>query len=651
MLGPYRVRAGVLRRTSEGTRTLGSNEERHVAGRSAPRAMPIVFGPRGAELSGWYHPPRPAETRSAAVVLCNPLGYEAICAHSAYRVLAERLAEAGFATLRFDYAGTGDSAGDEREPGRMAAALASVQAAFAEARARSGAHETAVIGVQMGATLAAIAASARGGVDSAVLWAPIDGRTYVRQIRAMARLNGQARPTTGPQAAPNPSTDEEAGGFVITAETIAELQRLDPTKLTAAPARRALIVPRATAAPADERLSAALTAQGAATRTEVFEPAYAAMMLDPHESVVPDAVIEAMVAFLCEAHPREVRANVALTASTPLSASPAGGPHASVIETPVCFGAGERLSGVLARPHERASRRPNLGVVLVSVGAIHRVGPGRLYVTLARALGALGVPSLRFDLSGIGDSRPAHGATENVLYAHAAGSDVRAAMDCLVEQTGARGVVVLGLCAGAHAAFEAARADHRTAGLWLVNQPVFERPAPDAIGRASPKAVKSTDYYWRALLLPDTWKRAVRGELDLRKIAHALGERIGRSALTFAGRFLARARGRSAESDVARAFATMCGRGTDVVLVYGEDEPGLDEIRMHMGTSQRLDKNAHLRLETVRGTDHAFASRAAQSQLIPLLLDYVRDRLEPWPGAQDTGQSGPRSRARDLPQG
>ena len=43
-------------------------------------------------------------------------------------------------------------------------------------------------------------------------------------------------------------------------------------------------------------------------------------------------------------------------------------------------------------------------VVLLNAGIVHRVGPNRMHVLLARALAAAGIPSLRFDMSGIGDS-------------------------------------------------------------------------------------------------------------------------------------------------------------------------------------------------------------------------------------------------------
>ena len=51
-------------------------------------------------------------------MICNPFGFEEVCAHRSLRHLAGAAAAAGIAALRFDYAGCGNSSGDESDPGR-----------------------------------------------------------------------------------------------------------------------------------------------------------------------------------------------------------------------------------------------------------------------------------------------------------------------------------------------------------------------------------------------------------------------------------------------------------------------------------------------------------------------------------------------------
>ena len=88
--------------------------------------VPYFFGAQERPLFGAYHPPLAARAREAGVVLCSPFGHEALHAHRAERHLAERLARVWFPALRFDYDATGDSAGDDRAGGRVAAWRASI---------------------------------------------------------------------------------------------------------------------------------------------------------------------------------------------------------------------------------------------------------------------------------------------------------------------------------------------------------------------------------------------------------------------------------------------------------------------------------------------------------------------------------------------
>jgi alpha-beta hydrolase superfamily lysophospholipase len=73
----------------------------------------------GRTLFGWYDAPTRGSARGG-ILLCNPVGDDSVRAHRPLRHLAQRLANEGFAVLRFDYDGTGDSTGDERLPNRVA---------------------------------------------------------------------------------------------------------------------------------------------------------------------------------------------------------------------------------------------------------------------------------------------------------------------------------------------------------------------------------------------------------------------------------------------------------------------------------------------------------------------------------------------------
>lgn len=139
-------------------------------------------------LFGALHAPQRLRARSAAILLCNPFGEEAVRAHRIYRVLATQLERAGYATLRFDFSGTGDSAAEASEA-TVAQWLRDLDVAAGELRAASGSPRIALVGLRFGATLAALAAS-RGGLRPRhlLLWDPVvRGASYLRELAAQHR--------------------------------------------------------------------------------------------------------------------------------------------------------------------------------------------------------------------------------------------------------------------------------------------------------------------------------------------------------------------------------------------------------------------------------------------------------------------------------
>src|SRR4051794_18965963 len=76
---------------------------------------PLFFGESSRQLFGAYEPPRPGSARKHAALLCYPGVQEYNMSHWAFRKLAVQLAREGLHVLRFDYYGTGDSAGTTQD--------------------------------------------------------------------------------------------------------------------------------------------------------------------------------------------------------------------------------------------------------------------------------------------------------------------------------------------------------------------------------------------------------------------------------------------------------------------------------------------------------------------------------------------------------
>jgi pimeloyl-ACP methyl ester carboxylesterase len=144
---------------------------------------PIFFGTSGRQLYGVHHAPRSQSTRRQAVLLCYPAMQEYMGSHWAFRKLAASLGREGFHVLRFDYFGTGNSAG-EPEEARVEDWLSDIATAAAELADLADVRRISLVGLRLGAALAAIAAKRGCEVADLVLWEPVtDGAGHVRELR------------------------------------------------------------------------------------------------------------------------------------------------------------------------------------------------------------------------------------------------------------------------------------------------------------------------------------------------------------------------------------------------------------------------------------------------------------------------------------
>lgn len=143
--------------------------------------------------------------------------------------------------------------------------------------------------------------------------------------------------------------------------------------------------------------------------------------------------------------------------------SGAWGKPANYVEKALTFGPDKSLVGVATLPSSPKENAPF--VLLLNAGLMHRVGPFRMSVELARSLAAHGIGVLRFDLSSIGDSpaRPGLSPEESAV------ADCRDAADLAAERFGATRFVVAGLCTGAMNSHRAALADERIVGMCLLD--------------------------------------------------------------------------------------------------------------------------------------------------------------------------------------
>ena len=122
---------------------------------------------------------------------------------------------------------------------------------------------------------------------------------------------------------------------------------------------------------------------------------------------------------------------------------------------------GDSLVGIVAHPK---TPKYSTGVIIVVGGPQYRIGSHRQFVQLERDLAQSGVPTLRFDCRGMGDSDG-----ESRLFTEI-GDDIEASINAFYDcRPDVRGIYLWGLCDGATAAALYAQRDERVLGLILVN--------------------------------------------------------------------------------------------------------------------------------------------------------------------------------------
>jgi alpha-beta hydrolase superfamily lysophospholipase len=537
------------------------------------------------------------------------LGIEQVHSHRTYRRLAERLADAGFAALRFDYRGTGDSSGEELDPDRVPTWLEDVSRALDELQRRGKAQRVALLGTRLGALLACVTGMKHGRVNRLVLWGPfLSGRAYVREMRVLERVTRRQR--TKPLAAPSDSV--YAAGFELTRSTVDACEQIDLLTIPTADVSGALVI--SCAGPTAEvplvehltRLGVAVAHQhfpGATCWTEICSP--------------PNCVFDAIVSYLSDASSglKKTPSDSTSPAACPPSELPVSGVTGrdgggSWSETFVRFGPELRLFGILTRPADTTRMPPSLpAVLLLNSGTDYRVGLHRLSVKLARRWAAAGFAVLRFDLSGIGDSQPAEGV-ENDPFPPSAMNDVRAAVEAMSGW--GTSFVLAGRCSGAQHAQRAAIRDPGLSGIVLLN------PIPSTLLNQDQyseyrEVVQPSRAYLRALFSTEKWGRLLRGKV---RVGHALKVLLGAALRRLRLRFLP-----DSQDWTSSEIRQLRQRSLNVLIVLGTNDMSelstlsLDEKTLSGG-------NAQVRVARVEG-DHSFSEPAEQAALIAFLTEYL----------------------------
>jgi pimeloyl-ACP methyl ester carboxylesterase len=292
-------------------------------------------------------------------------------------------------------------------------------------------------------------------------------------------------------------------------------------------------------------------------------------------------------------------------------------------EEALLLGPYRSLVGVYTPPG--SGQEIDLVAVILNAGLIHHVGPHRLHVTLARALAARGVGSLRVDLSGIGDSsaRP-----DNLPAQELAALEPREIMDDMARR-GHRRFVLFGICSGARQALQAAVGDPRVTGVVMVNPGTTTGDAESTSRAATQFYLRRSLWNWRA------WFNFFSGRVNYRRLYQSLTAMLRRRGRADDPD---RAHGKATAIDVAlRQLEPLLARGTRVLIVFSDRDAQF--ISLMEGGVRRLQIDGQSQVEVYPEADHLFASLAETEALVDLVCRWAGSL----PGASsETGGIMPR---------
>ncbi|WP_195909622.1 alpha/beta hydrolase [Rhizobium tubonense] len=569
-----------------------------ASGETIAAAIPVTF----AGTVGLFTPAR-APSGQAAVLFLSPWGFEEMCTRKFWRILAEDLADTGIASLRFDYAGTGDALDVTDTSRGLAIWEQTAIAAAAELKLLSGCERLILVSQGLGSAIAVNVAERLSTVDGIGFLAPtLSGRLYLRELTVWSKMIDEGMGLPDHQR----ETDGVSiGGLRMPEAIAADVRKLNLMAATASPAPNCLVLARP-GRPGDLEFATHLKTLGARVE-EVAYNGYDELVANPTIATMPIADGRQVV--------RWVRSLAGERSASPGKATPVGRSAEPLVgdgfrETPLRLGEGDRMFGILCEP---VGLRTGATAILLTTAYDRSAGWARTSVAMARSLARNGVPSLRFDTANVADSPPRPGEPDQVLYSENQPDDVVEALD-LVESRKLLPAFVVGRCSGGYLAFQGALRDVRCGGVIAVNPYVFHWDQSQSIDGALRVIPRSLETYGQKLLRLQTLRRLYEGNIDVKNAARNVltsllwrASRLGQPLLDIFP-FLSRR-----HAAVIGGFQALVRRKVILSLIYSAHDIGLEHFWQHFGKNGGgLRSLPDVRLTIIPDSNHNLTTAQAR---------------------------------------
>jgi alpha-beta hydrolase superfamily lysophospholipase len=287
------------------------------------------------------------------------------------------------------------------------------------------------------------------------------------------------------------------------------------------------------------------------------------------------------------------------------------------------FGEIASLVGVITRPDGMNSRTDRPALILCNAGLVHRVGPHRLHVHLARRLAEQGFTVVRFDLSGLGDSLA---RADNVPYPECTILETQQVMDQITAMTGIEHYCLMGLSSGALLSLKTALRDDRVVGAGILNPHGFVRSSE---WHRHVEDLSASRIYAGNLFRPQSWLKALTGKTNYRRLLSSLSYRFLRAAKQ--GKQI------SAEAEnLGPELEAFLKKSIHILLLFSGADRSIDNFSELLGSQWEKTLAANVQKSIIEDANHTFANPVHQQRAIEVIENWM---LHCWPDAGAAGLS------------
>lgn len=257
--------------------------------------------------------------------------------------------------------------------------------------------------------------------------------------------------------------------------------------------------------------------------------------------------------------------------------------------------------------------KSQLGVVFLNAGIVNMAGPNRLYVKFAERLKHEGLPSFRFDFSGVGSNTTTNDEFEFDDYQI---NETTFILEEIKHQYGIKAFILIGLCSGGDVAYRLVNNEnHLIKATVLINAYLMPRDKIKEIHEVAKQQLESR-LYRKHLLDMDKWIGVLRK--NPRRLFTVLKKFVNQT-MTIT---------QPSPTSLTSSTLQLETKDTPLLLIYSEGSVSYEVFKMKFANNhKKLVEHGVNNPEMVyfAHTDHNFATVISQLKLFDAVVKWLNE--------------------------